>query len=177
MQAELQVYTQRCAEPDRRSNDHKRILVHEPPFLVVLRISSKNLQRVRNHINDCLKRLHSAFRLARKVENQGLAANSADRTAENSELCRLRALRPHPFGNAIEQPIANRARCFWRYVAFSNPSSARGYDESHLHTQTNQNLADGPFLVRNDLSRDHAEIFLFESIGYRGSAQISALST
>src|ERR1700758_2746542 len=109
---------------------------------------------MRNQIGHSFKRFDRAIGTAWQIQDQSLAAHSADSATERRERCFLRAFKAHPLGNPIDETFANGFGSFRSYVALRDSRSSGGHDESRLQSKMNQGILNLHGIVLYD-SRSH----------------------
>jgi hypothetical protein len=106
----------------------------------VFRLSVQQIQRVRNQLGYSFQGFNRAVGAPWHIQDQGLAANSANCPTERCEWSLLRALNPHVLAYAWDQAIADRFGRLRRNVSFRNSGSPGGYDEPRFQRKMNQGI-------------------------------------
>ena len=132
--------------------------------LRVLGLPIQQIQGMRNQISHRFKRFDRAAGTARDIQDQSLAANSADAAAERREWSFLRACKPHTFADAADQTLADRLSRLRRDVALGDSGSTSGHNESRFQRKMNERILNLHGIVWDDSRRGHAKAELFQQL-------------
>jgi len=119
---------------------------------------------MRNQISHRFKRFHRAAGTARDIQDESLAANSADAAAERRERSFLSARKAHMLADATDQTLADRLSRLRRDVALSDSSSTSGHNKSSFQRKVDEGILNLHRIVRDDAYRGHAEAELFQKL-------------
>jgi len=117
--------------------------------------SREQVQRVGQQVRDCVERSDRTCRSAGQIQNQRIAADSAQRAAQGSVRSLLYPFAAHQFRNAVEQFLADFACRFGSDVARGDAGAAGGHYKFGARGCVAQRVAQIVKLIRKDGARQH----------------------
>src|SRR5580698_5969840 len=142
----------------------------------MLRVAAEQLQSMRQQVDDRFERLNCAGGAARQVKDHRLSSHSANCPAERRKWSFLCTLRPHSFGHAFEQTLADAASGFGSNVTGGHARAARGYYQTRAVNPGENRLLNGRLLVWDGGGSDDCEFVFFEDLSDRWPGNIGALA-
>ena len=114
----------------------------------------EQIERVGNEMQHRFQRLLGSYGIARQIQDERCTQGTAHTSRQGSELRVLRSLRPHEFGNAVDNAVAHAPRSLRGYVARRNACSAGSNHKACLLYRIAQACGDLERIVRQD-SREY----------------------
>jgi len=139
--------------------------------------AGQQIERVRQQWKDRRKRGPRTGRTARQVDNQRVANGAADRAAERGKRCVQKTFSAHSFGQAIDEPVADKPGGLWGHVSDGKPSATRRHNKIGFGSVSPQGRGDQVQLIRERLRRRNAQPGSLQELTDDGAGLVHPLAT
>jgi hypothetical protein len=112
---------------------------------------------VRQQAGHGLQRINCSVGTARNIQDQCPTSNATNTSAQGGKWSLLEALAAHPFGDAVQQTIANSYRSFRSDIPGGNTSTSCRYDEVDFSREADQEILNLDLIVRHDFFSRNGE--------------------
>ena len=142
----------------------------------MFRLPGKQLQRMRQEIDDGFQRFHRACRTAREIQDEARTANPAHPAAERRKASLAQTFGAHHFRDAFNQAVTHSTGGLGCNVTRSNSCPACSNDQARSAAQMNQLFLNFALLVGREPALNYSKAALLQRFSDRRTGEVRLLA-
>ncbi len=131
---------------------------------------------MRQHRQRCKQGTDRPRRAPRHIQHNCRSQRPANRPAQTRHRCFFPALSAHQLGHPLQQPVAHRPRCLWRYVPRSDAGSPRSNHQTGHPRSLPDCVFDAFLIVWNRNAVDGLKPVCVQRTSQRGTGKVLPLT-